>query len=110
MANFSGHSNRLFSGLWSPIDSDVIFTGGDDSTVFGWRISAQKNNLPSKKVTKKVAQVKYTSIFCADFLAVFNTQNSAKGCDKIKTNFVSTDFCSFRLSLTENCIRNTVLV
>jgi hypothetical protein len=48
----------LFSALWRPIDKDVVFTGGDDSTVFGWRISEQKNTTPQKKVFKKITQVK----------------------------------------------------
>jgi WD40 repeat protein len=57
VANFSGHACRLYCGLWSPVDSDVVFTGGDDSTVFGWKISEQTNKTPTKKLPKKIVQV-----------------------------------------------------
>ncbi len=52
LANFSAHKNRLLCGIWSPIDRDIVMTGGDDSTVFGWNINQQGDKLPKKKVKK----------------------------------------------------------
>ena len=48
IANFSGHANKLVCGLWSPSDPDVVITGADDFTVRAWKVSEQKDTLPSK--------------------------------------------------------------
>ena len=53
ISNFSGHAGRLFCGLWSPIDPNIVFTGGEDSTIYGWNINNQKDKLPVKKNAKK---------------------------------------------------------
>lgn len=53
MSNFPGHSGRLYSGMWNPLDKDMVFTGGEDSCVYGWRVSKQIHSLPNKKVFKK---------------------------------------------------------
>ena len=29
VANFSGHGERLFCGIWSPVDPNVIMSGGE---------------------------------------------------------------------------------
>ena len=29
VANFAGHGERLFCGIWSPVDPNVIMSGGE---------------------------------------------------------------------------------
>ncbi|CAG8449365.1 10378_t:CDS:10 [Ambispora leptoticha] len=36
---FRGHEGRLLSTVWSLIDADLVFTGGDDQMCFAWRPS-----------------------------------------------------------------------
>ncbi len=49
IANFSEHHGRVFCVQWSPKDPDVVFSGSEDCTLRGWRISEQHNVLPVKK-------------------------------------------------------------
>ncbi|XP_071479507.1 gem-associated protein 5-like, partial [Diadema antillarum] len=53
IANFQGHSGRVFSGLWSCTSPDIILTGGEDFCVCTWRISELKHVRPPK-ATKKL--------------------------------------------------------
>ena len=53
VANFSGHGERLFCGIWSPVDSNVIFSGGEDSALHCWKIDSQKDTIPAKKAPPK---------------------------------------------------------
>jgi len=39
VAVYMGHTGRLLTVEWSATDPDVVFTGADDHTVFGWRVS-----------------------------------------------------------------------
>ena len=55
VSNFSGHAGRLFCGLWSPTDHNIVFTGGEDSTIFGWNILEQKDKVPVKRNVNKRA-------------------------------------------------------
>ena len=48
MANYRGHSGRLFCTQWSMTDPDVIYTGADDFSVHAWRISQQEYIVPLK--------------------------------------------------------------
>ena len=48
MANYRGHSGRLFCTQWSMTDPDVIYTGADDFSVHAWRISQQEYIVPPK--------------------------------------------------------------
>lgn len=48
LANYRGHVGYLLSVDWSPVDPDVIWTGGRDSTVQEWRISKQEFTKPPK--------------------------------------------------------------
>ena len=57
LAIFTGHSARLFSGMFSGVDADVVYTGSDDGTFIGWKISENVNSLPPKKSNKKPIQV-----------------------------------------------------
>ncbi|RHZ46556.1 hypothetical protein Glove_615g12 [Diversispora epigaea] len=43
---FGGHNGRILSCMWSLDDEDLIFTGGDDSICFGWRLSENPYDLP----------------------------------------------------------------
>lgn len=48
LANYRGHVGYLLSVDWSPVDPDVIWTGGKDSTVQEWRVSKQEFTKPPK--------------------------------------------------------------
>lgn len=41
LVNYRGHCGRVMAVVWSVIDVDVLFSGGDDFTVRSWRISQQ---------------------------------------------------------------------
>ncbi|XP_072171181.1 gem-associated protein 5-like, partial [Diadema setosum] len=53
IANFQGHSGRVFSGLWSCTSPDIVLTGGEDFCVCTWCLSELKHVRPPK-ATKKV--------------------------------------------------------
>ena len=46
VVNCRGHIGRVMSVVWSYIDPDVVFTGGEDFTVRPWRLSQQKHTQP----------------------------------------------------------------
>lgn len=48
IANYRGHVGYLLSVDWSPVDPDVIWTGGKDFTVQEWRVSKQEFTKPPK--------------------------------------------------------------
>lgn len=48
LANYRGHVGYLLSVDWSPVDPDVIWTGGKDFTVQEWRVSEQEFTKPPK--------------------------------------------------------------
>ncbi|KAL1925007.1 uncharacterized protein VTP21DRAFT_4661 [Calcarisporiella thermophila] len=59
LAQFRGHENRILCAAWNVLDEDVIWTGGDDQVVFGWRISRhpyrpQEPSPPSEEDNKVV--------------------------------------------------------
>ncbi|VEL19218.1 unnamed protein product [Protopolystoma xenopodis] len=41
LANFRGHRLRLYAGLWSRQEPDLVITGGECSSIFSWRPSLQ---------------------------------------------------------------------
>ncbi|XP_038056324.1 gem-associated protein 5-like [Patiria miniata] len=46
IANFRSHFGRLFSVLWSILDPDVIFSGGEDFCLLKWRVSQVQHTRP----------------------------------------------------------------
>lgn len=48
VSNYRGHTGNLLSVDWSPVDPDVIWTGGKDFTVQEWRVSKQEFTKPPK--------------------------------------------------------------
>uniref|UniRef100_A0A3Q3WYD6 Uncharacterized protein n=1 Tax=Mola mola TaxID=94237 RepID=A0A3Q3WYD6_MOLML len=48
LSNYRGHTGYLLCVDWSPVDPDVIWTGGKDFTVQEWRISKQEFTTPPK--------------------------------------------------------------
>lgn len=48
VSNYQGHSGNLLCVDWSPVDPDVVWTGGKDFTVHEWRISKQEFTKPPK--------------------------------------------------------------
>lgn len=48
VSNYQGHTGYLLSVDWSPVDPDVIWTGGKDFTVQEWRVSKQEFTRPPK--------------------------------------------------------------
>ncbi|CAG8445709.1 1903_t:CDS:10 [Ambispora gerdemannii] len=65
---FRGHEGRLLSTVWSLIDADLVFTGGDDQMCFAWRPSehqydeaAGKNILHLLTLSKKKSKIQEES-------------------------------------------------
>lgn len=53
LANFRGHSGRVFTGLWDPNgEADLVYTGGEDCLVCVWRPSCQTEKIPAKNNNK----------------------------------------------------------
>uniref|UniRef100_UPI0037E7425A gem-associated protein 5 n=1 Tax=Semicossyphus pulcher TaxID=241346 RepID=UPI0037E7425A len=48
LSNYRDHVGYLLSVDWSPVDPDVIWTGGKDFTVQEWRVSKQEFTKPPK--------------------------------------------------------------
>lgn len=48
VANYRGHNNYLLCVDWSPVDPDVVWTGGKDFTVHEWKVSRQEFTKPPK--------------------------------------------------------------
>lgn len=46
IANYRGHSEKLLCCAFSSIDSNVVFSGGEDYCLLRWRIDAQTNTTP----------------------------------------------------------------
>uniref|UniRef100_A0AAQ5Y5M6 Anaphase-promoting complex subunit 4 WD40 domain-containing protein n=1 Tax=Amphiprion ocellaris TaxID=80972 RepID=A0AAQ5Y5M6_AMPOC len=58
VSNYRGHVGYLLSVDWSPVDPDVIWTGGKDFTVQEWNVSKQEFTKPPKGERKKMADLK----------------------------------------------------
>ncbi|KAM8900481.1 gem-associated protein 5 isoform 2-T2 [Spinachia spinachia] len=56
LANYRGHVGYLLCVDWSPVDPDVIWTGGKDFTLHEWRVSKQEFTRPPKG--KKMVDLK----------------------------------------------------
>ncbi|RUS27584.1 WD40-repeat-containing domain protein [Jimgerdemannia flammicorona] len=62
IALFRGHQGRVLSAVWSLLEEDLVFTGGDDLMVCVWRVGEwpyvkiaetdRKNNAKAKKPTE----------------------------------------------------------
>ncbi|XP_029304088.1 gem-associated protein 5 [Cottoperca gobio] len=48
VSNYRGHAGYLLCVDWSPVDPDVIWTGGKDFTLQEWRVSKQEFTKPPK--------------------------------------------------------------
>lgn len=48
VCNYRGHSGRLLCVQWSPVDPDLVWTGGDDFTIQEWAVSKQEHVRPPK--------------------------------------------------------------
>ena len=44
--NFRGHSGRVMCVVWSYLDPDLVYSGGEDGTVRPWRPSMQEHPQP----------------------------------------------------------------
>ncbi|XP_033834692.1 gem-associated protein 5 [Periophthalmus magnuspinnatus] len=56
VCNYRGHHGNLLCVNWSPLDPDVVWTGGKDFTVHEWRVSKQEFDKPPKG--KKMVELK----------------------------------------------------
>ncbi|XP_070839743.1 gem-associated protein 5 [Chaetodon trifascialis] len=56
VSNYRGHIGYVLSVDWSPVDPDVIWTGGKDFTLQEWRVSKQEFTKPPKG--KKMVDLK----------------------------------------------------
>ena len=52
LANFRDHISRVFCGIWSPFNKDVVLTGGEDAMLIAWDVTKQSEKIPTKKPTK----------------------------------------------------------
>lgn len=48
VANYRGHTGYLLSVDWSPVDPDLVWTGGKDFTLQEWSVSRQEFTNPPK--------------------------------------------------------------
>lgn len=48
LSNYRGHVGYLLCVDWSPVDPDVVWTGGKDFTLQEWRVSQQEFTKPPK--------------------------------------------------------------
>lgn len=48
VSNYRGHNGYLLCVDWSPVDPDVVWTGGKDFTVHEWKVSQQDFTKPPK--------------------------------------------------------------
>lgn len=44
--NFRGHSGRVMCVVWSYLDPDLVYSGGEDGTVRPWRPTLQQHRQP----------------------------------------------------------------
>uniref|UniRef100_A0A3B4BK56 Uncharacterized protein n=1 Tax=Periophthalmus magnuspinnatus TaxID=409849 RepID=A0A3B4BK56_9GOBI len=58
VSNYRGHHGNLLCVNWSPLDPDVVWTGGKDFTVHEWRVSKQEFDKPPKGEGKKMVELK----------------------------------------------------
>ncbi|XP_072302080.1 gem-associated protein 5 [Eucyclogobius newberryi] len=56
VCNYRGHHGNLLCVDWSPLDPDLVWTGGKDFTVHEWRVSQQEFDKPPKG--KKMVELK----------------------------------------------------
>lgn len=52
VSNYRGHVGYLLCVDWSPVDPDVIWTGGKDFTLQEWSVSKQEFTKPPKGNTQ----------------------------------------------------------
>ena len=52
--NFRGHSSRVMCVVWSYLDADLVYSGGEDGTVRPWRPSLQQNRQPPVPGTLRI--------------------------------------------------------
>jgi WD40 repeat protein len=46
ISNFRGHSEKMLCCVFSNIDPNVVFSGGEDYCLLRWKIDAQKYQTP----------------------------------------------------------------
>lgn len=64
IANYRGHAGYVLCVDWSPVDPDVIWTGGKDFTVQEWRVSKQEFTVPPKGEAKPLFCVRPPPLCC----------------------------------------------
>lgn len=74
VSNYRGHVGYLLSVDWSPVDPDVIWTGGKDFTLQEWSVSKQEFTKPPKGNVRTASN---TRCFGATKQAV--TRSSSQG-------------------------------
>lgn len=58
VSNYRGHVGYLLCVDWSPVDPDVIWTGGKDFTLQEWSVSKQEFTKPPKGNARTVTSTK----------------------------------------------------
>jgi WD40 repeat protein len=46
LVNYRGHTSRVLCVSWDVCDPDLVYSGGEDSCLHAWRLSAQTHTAP----------------------------------------------------------------
>ena len=72
--------SRIFCGIWTQFDKNIVLTGGEDSMLMAWDITKQQDKMPAKKSTKfKAPREKQANLITAvdsegiDFTKIFQS-------------------------------------
>ena len=69
--NFRGHSSRVMCVVWSYLDADLVYSGGEDGTVRPWRPSLQQYRQPPVSGGVKLFTVPYFHVCLSDLIVEF---------------------------------------
>ena len=78
--------SRIFCGIWTQFDKNIVLTGGEDSMLMAWDITKQQDKMPAKKSTKfKAPREKQANLITAvDSEGIYFTKNFPINCPKIR--------------------------
>ena len=84
--NFRGHSSRVMCVVWSYLDADLVYSGGEDGTVRPWRPSLQQHRQPP--VSGGSFALACIIELCSPVLVLFLSLNTTLSGEGTTTSFV----------------------
>lgn len=84
ISNYRGHTGYVLCADWSPVDPDVIWTGGKDFTVQEWRVSKQEFTVPPKGEAKPLFCLRPPPLRCKRHTVTFMLTLAGKKITKLK--------------------------